>query len=60
MDLDLLRSYEDGPKIWDATSILPGVYALEDKGLIEPVGCSGAYQLTGAGHAELDRQKDGK
>jgi hypothetical protein len=49
----LLRSYENGPRIWDAVAVLPGVYELEDRGLIEPVGCSGAYQLTGAGRKAL-------
>jgi hypothetical protein len=48
-ELELLRSYESGPRIWDATAVLETVYALEDKGLIEPNGPSGAYQLTGAG-----------
>lgn len=53
-ELDLLRSYEKGPRIWDATAILPAVCALADKGLIEPVtGTNGAYQLTEAGRAAL-------
>jgi hypothetical protein len=46
---ELLRSYENGPRIWDAVSVLLRVYALEDKGLVEPAGTSGAYQLTEAG-----------
>jgi DNA-binding PadR family transcriptional regulator len=53
-ELDLLRSYESGPRIWDAAAILPGVYALETKGLIEPTGTSGAYQLTEAGREALE------
>lgn len=51
---DLLRSYENGPRIWDATAVLPDVYALADKGLIEPTGSNnGAYRLTEAGRTEL-------
>jgi hypothetical protein len=52
--LDLLRSYGNGPKIWDATAMLPDVYALEAKGLVEQVGHEGfLYQLTGAGRTAL-------
>jgi hypothetical protein len=51
----LLRSYENGPKIWDATAILPGVWALEAKGLIEPFGDErpGVYRLTETGRKAL-------
>lgn len=50
----LLATYTDGPKIWDATVLVPGVSELERLGLIEPVpGQGGAYQLTNAGWAEL-------
>jgi hypothetical protein len=52
-ELSLLRSYASGPKIWDAVTLLPTVYALADQGLIEPVGDSGAYQLTMAGREAL-------
>jgi hypothetical protein len=53
-ELDLLRSYENGPRIWDATEVLPRVWALADKGLVEPCGDSFvAYQLTDAGRAVL-------
>jgi hypothetical protein len=53
-ELDLLRSYAKGRRIWDATAILPGVFALARKGLIEPAGTSGAYQLTEAGREALE------
>jgi hypothetical protein len=50
----LLATYADGPRIWDATVMVPGVSELERLGLIEPVpGQGGAYQLTNAGRAEL-------
>lgn len=51
--MNLLRSYEKGPKIWDATSILPDVYRLAERGLITPLGSSGAHRLTDAGRAML-------
>lgn len=54
-ELELLRSYASGPKIWDATAILPDVYALVAKKLIEPAGQDGfLYQLTDAGRAALE------
>jgi hypothetical protein len=50
----LLATYADGPRIWDAAVMVPGVFELERLGLIEPVpGRGGAYQLTSAGQAEL-------
>ena len=53
-ELELLRSYANGPRIWDAASIVPQVWALADKGLIEPVDANGrAYRLTGAGRKAL-------
>lgn len=52
-ELQLLRSYENGPRIWDATAILPAVYDLAGKGLIEPAGDNGAYKLTAAGTGRL-------
>jgi DNA-binding MarR family transcriptional regulator len=53
--LSLLRSYEKGPRIWDASAVLPGVYSLEGKGLIEVAGDprAGAYQLTEAGRKAI-------
>lgn len=51
--MNLLRSYEKGPKIWDAASILPDVYRLAERGLITPLGSSGAHRLTDAGCAVL-------
>lgn len=56
-ELGLLRSYADGPRIWDAASLQRTVGALADKGLIEPVPDPerpGAYRLTGAGRQALD------
>jgi hypothetical protein len=53
-ELDLLRSYENGPRIWDATVILPKVWTLAAKGLIEPTDADGyRYQLTEAGRRQL-------
>jgi len=37
-ETELLLSYEDGPRIWDAASIAPLVYELHAKGMIE--GCT--------------------
>lgn len=59
-DLELLSSYANGPRIWDAASIMPDVHSLHDQGLIEPVagidGNRGAYQLTEAGRQALAGQ----
>jgi hypothetical protein len=55
-ELGLLESYRNGPRVWDATAIVPIVFALDAKGLIEPVSGDdhgGAYRLTGAGRREL-------
>lgn len=54
-ELELLRSYEKGPRIWDAAEIMARVWVLEDKGLIEPVDAEGRrYQLTDAGRKALE------
>lgn len=66
-DLDLLRSYAGGPRIWDAASILPAVYRLAGEGLIEPALTDlgdgpedrGAYQLTGAGRTVMEEADRG-
>jgi hypothetical protein len=53
-DLDLLATYADGPRIWDAASLIPDVYELERLGLIERVpNRNGAFQLTAKGSALL-------
>jgi hypothetical protein len=53
-ELDMLRSYADGPRIWDAAVLVPVVFALADRGLTEPVhGRSGVYQLTDRGREVL-------
>lgn len=58
-EASLLRSYANGPRIWDASAILPGVWALAGKGLIEPVGDerAGVYQLTEAGREALEESE---
>jgi hypothetical protein len=61
-ELELLRSYESGPKIWDAAVLAPSVSDLAGKGLIEPVPDfnterPGVYQLTPAGRAVLVREE---
>lgn len=54
-DIQLLQSYKNGPRIWDAAEIVPRVFELADQGLIEPVpGRGGAYQLTSAGRKRLE------
>ncbi len=52
-DLRLLRSYANGPRIWDAAEILPRVHRLMDVGLIEPRFESNACQLTDKGRDAL-------
>lgn len=49
----LLRTYADGPRIWDAAAVFEVVMRLSDKGLIAPSGLSGAYALTAAGRQAL-------
>lgn len=51
-ELSLLRSYADGPRIWDAAAVLPEVLALYDRGLIEPAH-GAAFRLTGLGRQAL-------
>ena len=56
IDHELLASYADGPRIWDAADIWPHVLELAEAGLIEPVpDRGGAYRLTMAGDLELMR-----
>lgn len=64
-DQSLLSSYEDGPRIWDAASIVPDVYRLHAQGLIEPVPCDpdetvwrGAYRLTEKGRQALRENQE--
>lgn len=57
--LDMLRSYEPGPHIWDAASLQPQVWELADKGLIEQVtegehAGPHTYQLTALGREVLE------
>jgi DNA-binding PadR family transcriptional regulator len=53
-ELSLLRTYETGPKIWDAMTIIPTVYSLQNKGYIEPAPVDSLrYQLTEAGRKAL-------
>jgi hypothetical protein len=54
-DVQLLQSYKNGPRIWDAAEIVPRVFELAGQGLIEPVpDRGGAYQLTSAGRKRLE------
>jgi hypothetical protein len=51
----MLRSYEGGPRVWDAASLQPAVISLESQGLIERVrGNTNTYQLTEKGRQALD------
>lgn len=52
---ELLASYRNGPRIWDAASIYPTVTSLAQRGLIQPSG-GAAYELTNAGQAVLAAQ----
>ena len=54
---DLLASYADGPRIWDAAILQPNVAELLDAGLIEPHperGGQGVNQITAAGRKALE------
>jgi hypothetical protein len=60
-ELSLLRTYADGPLIWDAASLMHDVLSLADQGLIEPVPDPerpGVYQLTDAGRQVLNEQEN--
>jgi hypothetical protein len=54
-ELDLLRSYKNGPRIWDAEALVPLVVSLKEQGLIEPLTAypGNAFQLTKAGRKAL-------
>lgn len=54
IDMELLRSYENGPRIWDAAAIHPKVMELSDAGLIEPVTGNSAWKITQAGLDALE------
>jgi hypothetical protein len=55
-ELDLLRSYDRGPRIWDATVLARKVFGLESLGLIEPdPDILSAYRLTAKGRRVLDQ-----
>jgi hypothetical protein len=59
-ELHMLRSYERGPHIWDASSLRPTVLRLDELGLIKPVYPEGrAHQLTDAGRAVLAGAAEG-
>ncbi len=49
----LLRTYADGPRIWDAASVFDVVLRLAEKGMLAPSGPSGAYALTDEGRQAL-------
>jgi hypothetical protein len=60
-EIELLRSYASGPRIWDATALEDAVFSLAEAGLIEPDpgnSSSWAFRLTDAGRERL-RQLDG-
>jgi len=60
-ELDMLRSYASGPRIWDAAELMPAVWKLQDLGLIEPAPPAedgsppsrGVRQLTAKGRQVL-------
>lgn len=54
-ELSMLRSYTDGPCIWDAASLRPTVLRLEELGLIKPVPPEmKAHELTRLGRYTLN------
>lgn len=54
IDMELLRSYENGPRIWDASAVYPKVVELADAGLVEPVDGGPAWKITQAGLDALE------
>lgn len=49
-ELEFLRGYTSGPRIWDAASLQPMVHTLAEQRLIKAAdGHPGAYQLTSRG-----------
>ena len=55
-ELRFLRSYEDGPAIWDASVLQAKVHSLAQQKLIEPVPDPerpGVYQITALGREAL-------
>jgi DNA-binding PadR family transcriptional regulator len=52
-EAQLLRTYANGPRIWDAASVFRVVVRLADKGLVAPADDHGVYALTDAGRNEL-------
>ena len=58
---DLLESYLDGPRIWDATWIVGQVHELKRAGLLEPADVNGSsyrFRLTEAGREVLAARSD--
>lgn len=54
-ELRVLRTYANGPRIWDAASLFGIVTGLDARGLIAPAGPqSNAFVITPAGRATLD------
>ena len=57
--LGMLRSYERGPRIWDASALARQVEELAGMGLIRPHGDK-AYELTGLGRIRLRSATQGE
>lgn len=51
-EAELLASYENGPRIWDAAAVFERVLRLETKGLVRHVE-GGLYALTDNGRQVL-------
>lgn len=63
LDLTVLNTYKDRPRIWDGMHLIPTVQKLAEQGLIEPVPDAwqanrGAFQITDAGRAALAVDKE--
>jgi hypothetical protein len=55
--LRLLQSYADGPRIWDAASVMNTVYELRDLRLITPSPDMRTDELTELGRQTLDQME---
>lgn len=50
----LLRTYVDGPRIWDAATVFEVVVRLAEKEMLVSAGDGGAYAITSAGRRALN------
>lgn len=55
--LDLLASFANGPKIWDATPLFAIVCEMHDAGYVKFIGDGPKAEITDAGRALLESLK---